>query len=50
MSRPTLKLNDGFDHTTPHLRPYVKELQLLLRRENFAVDADGKFGTGTEIA
>ncbi len=50
MSRPTLRLYDGYDHTTPELRPAVKELQQLLKNEHFDVDTDGYFGPGTERA
>lgn len=49
-SRPILRLNDGFDHTSPHLRDEVKELQELLRGRGFNITADGFFGRSTEDA
>jgi len=48
--RPVLRLNDGFDHTTPHLRDYVKELQNLLNQMGYSLNPDGRFGSQTEIA
>jgi Putative peptidoglycan binding domain/Transglycosylase SLT domain len=50
MSRPVLRLFDGFDHTTPDLRQEVKELQAELSKEGFAVKKDGLFGHDTENA
>jgi hypothetical protein len=50
MSRPTLRLNDGYDHTSPELRDEVKELQNELKQEGYALDADGFFGRDTEAA
>ena len=50
MSRPVLRLNDGYDHTSPELRDEVKELQNELKQEGYALDADGLFGRDTEAA
>lgn len=50
MSRPILRLNDGFDHTSPHLREEVKELQAELNKEGFSLEGDGLFGRDTEAA
>lgn len=50
MSRPILRLNDGYDHTSPELRDEVKELQKELKQEGYALDADGFFGRDTEAA
>jgi hypothetical protein len=50
MSRPTLRLYDGFDHTSPELRDEVRELQGALNNEGFSVDVDGLFGRDTEAA
>lgn len=50
MSRPILRLNDGFDHTSPELRDEVKELQAELNKEGFSLDVDGLFGRDTEAA
>ena len=50
MSRPILRLNDGYDHTSPELRDEVKELQNELKQEGYALDADGFFGRDTEAA
>jgi hypothetical protein len=48
MSRATLRLYDGFDHTSPGLRDEVKELQTELNREGYSVEVDGLFGLDTE--
>jgi hypothetical protein len=50
MSRPTLRLHDGFDHTSPELRDEVRELRRALNSEGLSVDADGLFGRDTEAA
>ncbi|RMF58004.1 MAG: lysozyme [Calditrichaeota bacterium] len=50
MSRPTLRLFDGFDHTTPQLREDVKELQELLQARGFNIAASGLFDRDTEDA
>lgn len=50
MSRVILRLNDGYDHTSPELRDEVKELQNELKKEGYALDADGLFGRDTEAA
>ncbi len=50
MLRPTLRLYDGFTHTSPELRDEVKELQQKLKEEGFSIDADGLFGRDTETA
>ncbi len=48
MSRPTLRLYDGYSHTSPHLRDDVKELQTLLRGYGYRVYPDGEYGPYTE--
>ena len=50
MSRPTLRLFDGYDHTSPHLRRAVRELQRCLRDLGLPVQPDGYFGRETEAA
>jgi peptidoglycan hydrolase-like protein with peptidoglycan-binding domain len=50
MSHPTLRLNDGVDHTSPELRDEVKVLQIELNQAGFALEADGLFGRDTESA
>ncbi|MFM8924904.1 MAG: peptidoglycan-binding domain-containing protein, partial [Microcystis panniformis] len=50
MIGPTLRLFDGFDHTSPQLRDEVMELQELLNAKGIAVVIDGFFGQATEIA
>ncbi len=50
MPRPILRLNDGFDHTSPQLREEVKELQSLLKTQGLAIETDGFFGHETEDA
>lgn len=48
MNHPELRLNDGFDHTSPGLRDDVKELQRELKKEGFDIGDDGLFGRDTE--
>jgi len=50
MIGPTLRLFDGFDHTSPQLRDEVMELQELLNAKGIAVVIDGFFGQATEMA
>ena len=50
MSRPILRLNDGFEHTSLHLRAEVQELQAELNRHGFSLEVDGLFGRDTESA
>lgn len=50
MLRPTLRLFDGYDHTSPHLRRAVRELQRCLRDQQLPVQPDGYFGRETESA
>ncbi|MBX7256664.1 MAG: peptidoglycan-binding protein [Candidatus Hydrogenedentes bacterium] len=50
MKRPTLRLNDGFEHTSPDLRDDVRELQRFLNQEGFGLGLDGLFGRETEMA
>ncbi len=50
MPRPVLRLNDGFDHTSPQLKDDVKELQTLLKGKGFDVDPSGLFDKNTEEA
>jgi peptidoglycan hydrolase-like protein with peptidoglycan-binding domain len=50
MSHPILRLNDGFDHTSPELRDEVKALQAELNKEGFGIEVDGLFGRDTESA
>ncbi|MCC6694233.1 MAG: peptidoglycan-binding protein [Candidatus Hydrogenedentes bacterium] len=49
-SRPTLRLNDGFDHTSPDLADEVRELQEILNQEGYGLGLDGHFGRETEMA
>ncbi len=49
-THPMLRLHDGFDGTSPELRPAVKELQELLNADGFDLAVDGLFGRGTEAA
>ncbi len=49
-SGPILRLNDGFEHTSPELRDEVKRLQGELNQEGFSLSADGQFGPETESA
>jgi len=48
----TLRLFDGYDHTSPELRPTVARLQAILRAKlnDMDIDIDGYFGPGTEEA
>lgn len=48
MARPTLRLYDGYSHTSPHLRDDVKELQTLLKGLGYRVYPDGEYGPYTE--
>lgn len=48
MARPTLKLYDGFSHTSPQLKEDVKDLQTLLKGLGYRVKPDGEFGAYTE--
>ena len=50
MSRPTLRLFDGYDHTSPQLCRAVRELQRRLRKRGLPVAIDGFFGRETEAA
>jgi len=50
MTRPTLRLFDGYDHTSPHLRGSVRDLQRRLRKQGLPVSVDGYFGRETEAA
>ncbi|MGA9768191.1 MAG: peptidoglycan-binding domain-containing protein, partial [Blastocatellia bacterium] len=50
MAQPLLRLNDGFDHTSPELQDEVKLLQELLNRQGASLEIDGLFGRDTEIA
>lgn len=48
MAQPTLRLNDGYAHTSPQLSDAVKELQTLLKGYGYRVQVDGGFGPYTE--
>lgn len=50
MTHPTLRLFDGYDHTSPELRRDVRELQRRLKKAGLPVDVDGYFGRETEAA
>jgi hypothetical protein len=50
MSAKTLRLYDGFDHTSPELRGAVGVVQAELQRHDEQVVVDGCFGFGTERA
>ncbi len=50
MPQPTLRLNDGYKHTSSHLKNDVKELQRLLNKKGFSLKVDGFFGRDTENA
>jgi hypothetical protein len=50
MSRPILRLYDGYDHTSPALKEEVKELQMELNKKGFSLGVDGFFGRDTENA
>ena len=49
MSRPILRLFDGYGHTSPALQDEVIELQELLNDQGFSVVIDGFFGPATEV-
>lgn len=44
---PNLRLNDGYEDTSPELRDSVVELQRLLVANGLEVELDGLFGPGT---
>ena len=46
----TLRLWDGYPHTSTHLQDDVMRLQKLLNEHGFEVSVDGYFGFGTEEA
>lgn len=50
MDHPILRLNDGFEHTSPALRDEVAVLQAALKNEGLPVEVDGLFGRETESA
>ena len=50
MSKPTLRLFDGYAHTSPTLQETVCELQTLLVKQHYTVETDGLFGVATEQA
>ena len=50
MPATLLRLYDGFAHTSPDLRGSVRDLQAVLRRHDRAVEIDGLFDRGTELA
>jgi hypothetical protein len=50
MSHPTLRLFDGYDHTSPELRGEVEGLQRSLNQKGYNIPVDGYFGPGTEAA
>lgn len=50
LDRPVLRIYDGFDHVSPHLRDAVRELQALLIRQGFQMTLDGRFNVATDIA
>lgn len=45
----TLRLWDGYNHTSPELREAVAELQEKLNNHGFTTSADGFFGPDTEV-
>lgn len=49
-SGPILRLNDGFEHTSPDLTSEVKRLQTALNHQGFCLVADGRFDRETESA
>ena len=50
MARKTLRFRDGFDSQLPESRDDVKALQQALKSQGYPVDADGRFGQGTQDA
>jgi len=46
----TLRLFDGYDHTSPHLEPVVRYLQQKLTDAGCWTEVDGMFGHGTDDA
>lgn len=46
--RPTLRLFDGYRHTSPQLAPTVKELQGLLLKRGYRIRIDGEYNYYTE--
>lgn len=50
MSRPTLRVFDGSDNTSPDLKDEVKELQQELNKEGFKLNETGLFDRDTETA
>jgi hypothetical protein len=44
----TLRLNDGYEHTSPELAEDVKELQRELNADGYLVEVDGLFGPETD--
>ena len=50
MAGTVLRLNDGFQNTSPELIDEVKILQNLLKKDGFNIEADGLFGRDTEEA
>lgn len=50
MSRPTLRLFDGFKHTSPSLKPQVTELQQILKAKGYNIVPNGEFGSTTQQA
>ena len=49
-SGPLLRLNDGFEHTSPDLNDKVKTLQTALNQQGFSLIVDGRFDRETESA
>jgi len=49
-SGPLLRLNDGFEHTSPALNDKVKTLQTALNQQGFSLIVDGRFDRETESA
>ncbi len=50
MNQPTLRLNDGYPDSSPHLRDAVKALQRELQRWGYQVKPDGYYGQSTLLA
>lgn len=46
----TLRLWDGYPHTSEHLQPDVRSLQEALNKAGASLVCDGYFGRGTEVA